>query len=180
MAKAKGFHCRTRSLHSAKKKGAMNITRSLAQLSVGDKVIIKANPFYTKGLPHKSFQGRVGEVYDVRVHTVGVKVTKQLGGVLKTKLLQILPDHLVKVAEKEEALTHKAKVEDAIREVLHRTDLPQEEKELRAYDLVKDSVPRRYRPETIDEKDYEVVQLQKKFKKDKYLRKCDLNKLVVK
>ncbi len=62
----------------------------LRQYAVGEKVAIVINPSVHKGMPHRRFHGKVGEVVEKRGRAYVVKVRD--GG--KEKFLTVRPEHL--------------------------------------------------------------------------------------
>ena len=92
MPKSKGFRYKSRDVLT-KPKGSRqgpNPEIYLMEFKVGDKVAIKINPAVHKGMPHRRYHGKIGEVLGKRgrAYVVGVR----LGN--KQKILTILPDHL--------------------------------------------------------------------------------------
>jgi large subunit ribosomal protein L21e len=62
----------------------------LSELPIGGKVSIIIDPSTHKGLPHRRYHGRIGEIVEKRGRGYIVAVT--VGS--KRKLLSILPEHL--------------------------------------------------------------------------------------
>jgi len=62
MKKSKGFWAKSsrKSTKSVRQKGILPITRIIKSFKPGDKVHIKIEPSYPKGMPHPRFHGRTG------------------------------------------------------------------------------------------------------------------------
>jgi len=74
-----------------RERGAIpSLSLLMVQYSVGDRVHIVANPSIHKGMPHRRFHGKTGEIVGKRGRCYVVKVS--LGG--KEKVLFIRPEHL--------------------------------------------------------------------------------------
>lgn len=97
MAHSKGFRRKTRHLLSSE--GLKNpVTPLLREYKVGDKVVIFIDPSQVKGMPHRRFHGRVGEIEEVRRRSVVVKV--KIGEKIKKVIARFehIKPHLVGVA----------------------------------------------------------------------------------
>lgn len=64
----------------------------LQDFQPGERVVIKINPSVHRGMPHRRYHGRIGEVLGKRGMAYLVQV--RLGD--KIKMLTILPDHLIR------------------------------------------------------------------------------------
>ncbi len=62
--KSKGYRSATRSLFSKKprQRGKIGLSRLLQPYEIGDRVVIKVEPSFHRGMPHRRFHGRVGIV----------------------------------------------------------------------------------------------------------------------
>lgn len=94
MVKApRGYRHRTRHLmkKSVRERGAVpSLSNLMAEYKVGDKVHIVVNPAVHKGMPHRRYHGKTGEVVGKRGKCYIVKVS--LGN--KEKTLFVRPEHL--------------------------------------------------------------------------------------
>ena len=70
--KSHGFRARTRDKLTLKER--LTIDRILEKPNVGDKVVIKINPSFHKGMPHPRFYGRVGVIEGFRGDACIVKI----------------------------------------------------------------------------------------------------------
>lgn len=90
--KSKGYRSRTRKIlrKRPRERGKSGLGRILRRYEPGSKVCIKIDPSFHKGMPHRRYHGRIGEVKGVRgrSYIVGVKV----GG--EEKQLIVRPEHL--------------------------------------------------------------------------------------
>lgn len=75
-----GLRSRTRDLFSRgfRKKGTINLSTYLRTYHVGDYVDIKVNGAIHKGMPHKFYHGRTGQVWNVTKRAIGVEMNKQV------------------------------------------------------------------------------------------------------
>ncbi|MCX8191870.1 MAG: hypothetical protein N3F06_03595 [Nitrososphaerales archaeon] len=86
MAHSRGFRRKTRHLLSSE--GLRNpASPFLIDYKVGDKVVIDINPSQVKGMPHRRFQGFIGDVEEVRKRSVVVKV--HIGGKIKKVIARL-------------------------------------------------------------------------------------------
>ncbi len=74
-------------------RGKVPVTKFLQKFEIGDRVLIKPEPSYHKGLPHQRFIGKTGIVVGVRGRSYIVEIKE--GN--KTKTLFIPPVHLMRV-----------------------------------------------------------------------------------
>jgi len=98
MVKApRGLGHRTRKLYkkNIREKGAVpSLSLLMIEYKPGDKVHIITNPAIHKGMPHRRYHGKTGEVIGKRGRSYIVKVV--VGN--KEKILFIRPEHLRPVA----------------------------------------------------------------------------------
>lgn len=91
MPQSKGFRVKTRKL--LRKRGNFGFSDhllSINQLKKGDKVVIYINPRYQKGMPHRRYHGKIGNVLGRRGRAFIVEVSK---GDKLVKLI-VPPEHL--------------------------------------------------------------------------------------
>lgn len=60
----------------------------------GDIVDIKGNGAFQKGMPHKSYHGRTGRVYNVTPHALGVIVNKRVRNRYIPKRINVRVEHV--------------------------------------------------------------------------------------
>merc|ERR1711865_1253539 len=67
MVKSEGYRCCTRDMFSRpfRQRGMPNLSTYLVNYKVGDYVDIKANAAIQQGMPHKTYHGRTGVVWNV-------------------------------------------------------------------------------------------------------------------
>merc|ERR1712150_88732 len=82
MTNTKGYRRGTRYMFSKayKTKGVIPLGTYLKTYKRGDIVDIKGTGAVQKGMPHKSYHGRTGRVFNVTPHAVGVVVNKRVRG----------------------------------------------------------------------------------------------------
>ena len=75
-----GLRSRTRDLFARpfRKKGYIALTTYLRTYKIGDYVDIKVNGAVHKGMPHKFYHGRTGQVWNVTKRAIGVEINKQV------------------------------------------------------------------------------------------------------
>lgn len=97
MPKSKGFKHSTRKLFTKKprERGIQPLGRLLSKYEVGDRVLIKIDPAVHKGMPHRRYHGKVGEITEVRGRAYVVKV--KAGN--KFKQIITRPEHVYLVKE---------------------------------------------------------------------------------
>merc|ERR1712212_682432 len=77
-----------------KKRGVEPLTTYLYVYKRGDYVDIKGCGAFQKGMPHKSYHGRTGRVYNVTPHAVGVIVNKRVRGRIIPKRINVRVEHV--------------------------------------------------------------------------------------
>ncbi|KAA0203868.1 hypothetical protein HAZT_HAZT000250 [Hyalella azteca] len=87
MTNPKGTRRGTRDMFSRgfKKNGVEHLTTYLRCYKMGQLVDIKAgfihgNGAFQKGMPHKSYHGKTGRIFNVTPHALGVVVNKRVRG----------------------------------------------------------------------------------------------------
>eukprot|EP00477_Mikrocytos_mackini_P000202 GAHX01000214.1.p1 GENE.GAHX01000214.1~~GAHX01000214.1.p1 ORF type:complete len:186 (+),score=36.95 GAHX01000214.1:49-606(+) len=183
MGHSRGYHHGTRRIYQAEKKNDINIRRRMEVFRKDDKVIVKGNGVYQKGLPFKYYQGRIGVVFSVGPRAIGITVQKRVKGTNTDKLLYIHPEHLVKVKDNKELKKSKLEMETKLKALIEKAN-PADKKDLvKMRELVGEarkltSVYKQPEPaKAINIADYEVIEVKPKDMKNKYLRKCDVAKI---
>ena len=88
-----GFRVKTRKLlRKDENRGFIRQLLENMQLKEGDRVVIKIDPSFHKGMPHRRYHGKVGVVVGRRGRALEVKTRK--GD--KEVILVVRPEHLVK------------------------------------------------------------------------------------
>ena len=79
-----GLRSRTRDSFSRafRKKGTIHLSTYLRTYHIGDYVDIKVNGAIHKGMPHKFYHGRTGQVWNVTKRAIGVEINKQVNFLL--------------------------------------------------------------------------------------------------
>jgi len=72
MPKSRGYRRKTRSLFRAKPRSPLGFL--LREYKVGDRVVIDVDSRQTKGMPHRRFQGSVGNIEEVRRRSIVISV----------------------------------------------------------------------------------------------------------
>merc|ERR1711963_230120 len=96
MTNTKGYRRGTRYMFSKayKTKGVIPLGTYLKTYKRGDIVDIKGTGAVQKGMPHKSYHGRTGRVYNVTPHAVGVIVNKRVRGRIIPKRINVRVEHI--------------------------------------------------------------------------------------
>jgi large subunit ribosomal protein L21e len=77
-----------------RKKGPIHLSQYLMHVKVGDYVDIFANPSIHKGMPHKTYHGRTGIIFNVTKSAVGVRVNKLVNGRIIEKRIHVRLEHV--------------------------------------------------------------------------------------
>ena len=77
---------------SVREKGKPTVNKMLQKFDVGDKVHIKADSSIHKGMPHRRFQGKTGEI----TGTKGSSYILKVKNILATREIIVHPAHLTK------------------------------------------------------------------------------------
>lgn len=96
MTNSKGYRRGTRYLFSRKFKtrGVIPLSTYLKTYKKGDIVDIKGCGAVQKGMPHKSYHGRTGVVYNITQHALGIIVNKRVKGRILAKRINIRVEHV--------------------------------------------------------------------------------------
>ena len=96
MTNPKGYRRGTRDMFSRgyKKGGVEHLSTYLKCYKAGDIVDIKGNGAFQKGMPHKSYHGKTGRVFNVSKHAVGIIVNKRVKGRILPKRVSIRVEHI--------------------------------------------------------------------------------------
>ncbi|KAB7507252.1 60S ribosomal protein L21 [Armadillidium nasatum] len=96
MTNSKGLRRGTRDMFSRgfKKHGVEHLSTYLRVYRIGDIVDIKGNGAFQKGMPHKTYHGRTGRVFNVTQHAVGVIVNKRVKGRIIAKRINVRVEHI--------------------------------------------------------------------------------------
>jgi large subunit ribosomal protein L21e len=97
MAKSHGYRSGTRHSFSRsfRKRGVhIPLKQYLTELKVGDYVDVKANGAIHKGMPHKTYHGRTGIVFNVSRRAVGVEINKQVRNRIIKKRINVRVEHV--------------------------------------------------------------------------------------
>ncbi|KAK3925074.1 60S ribosomal protein L21 [Frankliniella fusca] len=122
MTNPKGYRRGTRDLFSRKfrTKGVIPLSTYLKVYKVGDIVDVKGNGAIQKGMPHKSYHGRTGRVFNVSRHALGVIVNKRVRGRIIPKRINIRIEH-VKHSKCREDFLKRVKENERLRKEARKT-----------------------------------------------------------
>ena len=104
-----GTRARTRHMFSKafRNHGPIHLSQYLMSVKVGDYVDIFANPSVHKGMPHKTYHGRTGIVFNVTKSAIGVRVNKLVNGRILEKRIHVRIEHVRKSKCQKEILQRK-------------------------------------------------------------------------
>ena len=106
-----------------RQRGMPNLSTYLVPFKVGDYVDIKANSAIQQGMPHKTYHGRTGVIWNVTKRAVGVLVNKQVGGRIFQKKIHVRVEHVTKSACRKQFLD-RVKANDQAKEAAKAAGLP--------------------------------------------------------
>ncbi|KAL1823086.1 hypothetical protein ACET3Z_009864 [Daucus carota] len=106
-----GLRSRTRDSFSRafRKKGTIHLSTYLRTYHIGDYVDIKVNGAIHKGMPHKFYHGRTGQVWNVTKRAIGVEINKQVGNRIIRKRIHVRIEHVMPSRCTEEVKLRKKK-----------------------------------------------------------------------
>merc|ERR1711939_688826 len=78
----------------------------------GEYVDVIADGAIQKGMPHKYYHGKTGQVFDITKHSVGVVVNKRVGGRIIPKRIHVRVEH-VRKSQSREAFRERVRKNDA-------------------------------------------------------------------
>merc|ERR1712001_21901 len=98
MTNPKGYRRGTRDMFSRayERKGVEHLSTYLKNYKQGEIVDIKGCGAFQKGMPHKSYHGKTGRVFNVSKHAVGVVVNKRVRGKILAKRISVRVEHIKK------------------------------------------------------------------------------------
>lgn len=113
MPHAWGYRARTRSKFSKpfRQHRAINISKQLTSFRLGDYVDIVVDAAIHKGMPHNSYHGKTGKIFNVNPRAVGVIVTKQVGNRIIRKRIHVRTEH-VRLSNCRKAFTDRIRAND--------------------------------------------------------------------
>jgi len=96
MTNAHGKRRGTRYMFSKafRKTGTIGLAKYLHIYKRGDIVDIKGDGAVQKGMPHKSYHGKTGRVYNITQHACGIIVNKRVRGDILPKRINIRVEHI--------------------------------------------------------------------------------------
>ncbi|XP_003747418.1 60S ribosomal protein L21 [Galendromus occidentalis] len=96
MVNTKGYRRGTRYMFARdfRKRGVEHLSTYLRVYKRGDYVDIKGNGAFQTGLPHKSYHGRTGRVFNVSHRALGVIVNKRVRARIIPKRIYIRVEHV--------------------------------------------------------------------------------------
>merc|ERR1712093_663200 len=97
-----GQRARTRDLFSKpfRRHGVTPLSKLLINYYKGEYVDVIADGAIQKGMPHKFYHGKTGQVFDITKHSVGVVINKRVGGRIVPKRIHVRVEHVRKSASR--------------------------------------------------------------------------------
>jgi large subunit ribosomal protein L21e len=147
-----GYRCGTRNLFKQdhRKHGVARVSKYLENYNIGDYVEIFVNPANHKGMPHKVYHGRTGQVFDVTRSAVKVVLLKRVRGKHNIKQVAVRLEHVRKSKCRDEYLKRAALNEERKKEA---------EEKGTAYVPVKGTVPGPIQSMFVSTKNNEPVEI---------------------
>ena len=107
-----GRNRRTRKLFKRpyREHGLTNTTTLLHTYKIGDYVTVLCNSSVQHGLPYKNFHGKVGRVWNVNPHAIGVMLNKKVNNRIVVKRIHVNPVHIKPSNCQKDFLARKAAV----------------------------------------------------------------------
>merc|ERR1712124_143391 len=98
-----GQRARTRDLFSKpfRRHGITPLNKLMTNYFKGEYVDVIADGAIQKGMPHKFYHGKTGQVFDITKHSVGVVVNKRVGGRIVPKRIHVRIEHVRKSQSRE-------------------------------------------------------------------------------
>ena len=90
--KAKGYRRKTRSLlrRKPRERGKTGLSKVLHEYEPDEKVVVKLDPSFHKGMPHRRYHGRIGVIVNKRGRSYVVNVSQ--GKAVKEIIVR--PEHI--------------------------------------------------------------------------------------
>merc|ERR1712224_56376 len=109
-----GQRARTRDLFAKpfRRHGVTPLNKLLTNYYKGEYVDVIADGAIQKGMPHKFYHGKTGQVFDVTKHAVGVIVNKRVGNRIIPKRIHVRIEH-VRKSQSREAFRDRVRQNDA-------------------------------------------------------------------
>merc|ERR1712224_655756 len=113
-----GQRARTRDLFSKpfRRHGVTPLNKLMTNYFKGEYVDVIADGAIQKGMPHKFYHGKTGQVFDITKHSVGVVVNKRVGGRIVPKRIHVRIEHVRKSQSREAFRDRVRKNDEAKRE----------------------------------------------------------------
>ena len=91
-----GYRSQTRKTfqQAFRHKGAIRMTKYLTTFKIGQYVDIKVDGSQQKGMPHKTYHGRTGRVFNINPRSIGVIIQKQVREKYQEKRIHVRKEHL--------------------------------------------------------------------------------------
>ncbi len=76
--KSKGYRSKTRSLlrKNPRERGKIGLSQFLHEYKLGERVVVKINPTFHGGMPHRRYHGRVGVIMNKRGKAYVINVSQ--------------------------------------------------------------------------------------------------------
>nr|AFK29280.1 ribosomal protein L21 [Anasa tristis] len=106
MTNSKGYRRSTRTLFSRefRHRGYIPLSKLMTVYKIGEIVSVKVNGAIQKGMPHKSYQGKSGRVFNISKRGLGVIINKRVRGKIIPKRINVRLEHVKKNKSREEFL----------------------------------------------------------------------------
>ena len=143
-----GLRSRTRHLfsQSARQHGIQGLSKLLTVYKKNDYVDVIANGGYHRGMPHKFYHGKTGQVFDVTKNSVGIVINKRVNTRIIPKRIHVRIEH-VRKSKSREAFVQRVKHNDQLKRDakakntrVNTKRIPEQPREARVVDTSKTSI----------------------------------------
>jgi len=92
MTKSKGYRAKTRSLFRRKprERGKSTLSKVLYEYQVGEKILVRTDPSFHKGMPHRRYHGKIGIILNKRGRAYVIGLTQGKA----EKNIIVRPEHI--------------------------------------------------------------------------------------
>jgi large subunit ribosomal protein L21e len=111
-----GYRARTRHLFSKgfRNHGPVHLSKIMQTYRKGDFVDVIADGSIHKGMPHKFYHGKTGQVFDVTKNSVGIIINKRVNTRIVPKRIHVRIEH-VRKSQSREAFVERVRQNDKLK-----------------------------------------------------------------
>ena len=111
-----GLRARTRDLFAQnyRQHGSVGLSKLLTVFKKNDFVDVIGNGAYQRGMPHKFYHGKTGQVFDVTRNSVGIIINKRVNTRIIPKRIHVRIEH-VRQSKSREAFVDRVRANDKLK-----------------------------------------------------------------